>query len=214
MRRYVRNTLLIGLALLAGCSTSNTVLVSVPPRMDLGRYGTLGIVAFASDAERGASVRATRQFQEQIQAAQPGTPFIELGEREAVLASVGARELDVAALRKIGEKYGVRAIFVGELAYSEPRMDVKLMDVAKLEGGVRAEMRGDISSRLLDTATGASVWSSSAWARRQIGSLHVSAEQGVSGGMSQSNPRDEMVPTLVHHLTQDFRPTSVRQRVQ
>jgi hypothetical protein len=130
---------------------------------------------------------------------------------EAALAAVGARELDAAALRKIGEKYGVRAVFVGELAYSEPRVDVKIVDITRLQGGVRAEMRGDISSRLFDTATGASVWSSSAWARRQVGNLHVSADQGISGAVSQANPRDEMVPALVYHLTEDFRPTTARQ---
>jgi hypothetical protein len=105
----------------------------------------------------------------------------------------------------------VRAVFVGDILYSEPRMDIKVVDMTKLEGGVRAEVRGDISSRLFETASGASVWSSSAWARRQIGSLHLSADQGISGGVSKANPRDEMVPALVYHLTQDFRPTTVRQ---
>jgi hypothetical protein len=72
-------------------------------------------------------------------------------------------------------------------------------------------MRGDMSSRLFDTASGASVWSSSAWARRQLGSLRVSASEGVSGGMSNANSREEMVPALVYHLTEDFRPTTERQ---
>jgi hypothetical protein len=211
MARYAA-TALLGVALLWGCSHS--VLVRVPPRMELNGYGTLGIVDFTSNSERGTSARATRQFQEQIQGAQPGTPFLELGDRDSVLAAVGATQLDPAALRKIGEKYGVRAVFVGDLIYSDPRMDIKLPDVTRLEGGVRAEMRGDIASRLLETATGASVWSSSAWARRQIGSLHVSAERGLSGGMSQSNPREEMLPGLVYQLTGDFRPTSVRQQVR
>lgn len=209
MRKYAGIQLLLGLALLWGCS--HTILVAVPPRMDLQKYGALGIVEFASNGERGAGVRATRQFQQEVQAAQPGTPFLELGDRQAVLAALGARDLDMAALRRIGEKYGVRAVFVGEIVYSEPRMDVKLNDVMKLDGGVRAEVRGDISSRLLETASGANVWSSSAWARRQIGSVRVSVDQGVSGGVSNSNPRDEMVPALVRYLTQDFRPTSVRQ---
>ncbi len=211
MRKYPALQLLLGLVMLAGCAGNNTVLVSVPPRMDLRSYGPLGIVEFASNGGRGTAVRATRQFEEEVQAAQPGTPFLELGDRQTVLAAIGASELDAAALRKIGKKYGVRAVFVGELAYTEPRMDVQVVDITKLEGGVRAEMRGDISSRLFDAATGASVWSSSAWARRQIGSLRVSADQGVSGGMSQTNPRDEMVPALVYHLTQDFRSTTVRQ---
>lgn len=209
MRHYAGITMLALLTALAACS-SNTVLVSVPPRMDLTRYGALGIVEFAAD-EPGSAARATRQFQEQVQAAQPGTPFLELGDRRSVLAAVGAGELDAAALRKIGEKYGVRAVFVGELVYSEPRVDVKIVDITKLQGGVRAEMRGDISSRLFDTATGASVWSSSAWARRQVGGLRVSADQGISGGVSQANPRDEMMPALVYHLTQDFRPSTARQ---
>lgn len=207
MRKHA-GSMLLSLAML-GCST--TVLVPVPPRMDLASYGTLGIVEFASNSDRAVAAHATRKFQEQVQGAQPGTRFIELGSREAVLAAVGGKQLDVNAYRRIGEKYGVAAVFVGELAYSEPKADLQIVDLAKLEGGVRAEMRGDISSRLVETSTGASVWSNSAWMRKQVGSLRVSAENGVSADMSKSNPRDEMVPALVYRLTQDFRPTSVRQ---
>ena len=128
-----------------------------------------------------------------------------------MLGAIGARQLDVEALRKIGHKYGVAGVFIGEIAYSEPHTDLKLTDLQKLEGGVRTELRGDISTRLMETATGASVWSSSAWARRQLGSVNVSAEHGVSGAIGSSNPREEMVPALVYQLTHDFRPTSVRQ---
>jgi len=209
MRTYAPIKLLLLLALLSGCS--RTMLVPVPPRMDLRTYGTVGIVEFASNSERAINAHATRQFQEQVQAAQPGTRFIDLGDRQTLLAAIGGRQLDVDALKKIGEKYGVAAVFLGDIAYSEPRTDVKIADLQKLEGGVRAEVRGDISSRLMETTSGASVWSSSAWARRQLGSVSVSAEHGVSGSMSKSNPRDEMVPALVYQLTHDFRPTSVRQ---
>ena len=194
---------------LLGCSS--TVVVPVPPKVDLSNYGVLGIVDFASNSDRAIGAHATRRFQEQVQAAQPGTRFIELGSREALLAEIASKQLDVNALKRIGEKYGVAAVFVGDIVYSEPKADVRIVDLAKLEGGVRAEIRGDISSRLVETRSGASVWSNSAWMRKQIGSLRVSAESGVSGGMSQSNPRDEMVPALVYYLTQDFRPTSVRQ---
>ncbi len=212
MRRYAGITLLLSLALSWGCSS--TVLVPVPPRMDLKSYGTLGIVEFASNADAAINVHAARKFQEQIQAAQPGTPFLNLGTREAVLAAIGARQLDVDTLKRIGEKYGVDAVFVGDITYSEPTTDINVGDLTRLEGGVRTEVRGDISSSLMETRTGASVWSSSAWAKRQTGRLSVSAEQGVSGGMSNENPRYEMVSTLVYHLTQDFRPTSVRRRVK
>lgn len=209
MRRYAGFTLLLSLAMLWGCS--RTVLVPVPPRVDLSSYGTLGIVEFASNADRAVNVHATRKFQEQIQAAQPGTRFIELGNREALLAAMGGRQLDADALRKISERHGVAAIFLGDIAYSEPKTDIKLSDVTRLEGGARTEIRGDISSRLVEARTGASVWSSSAWARRQIGRVSVSAERGVRAEASQSNPREEMIPALVYQLTHDFRPSSVRQ---
>jgi hypothetical protein len=208
MRRYAGLALLLSLATLWGCAS--TVLVPVPPRMDLKTYGTVGIVEFASNSDRAVNVSATRQFQERVQAAQPGTRFIELGNREAVLAAVGGGQLDADALRKIGKKYGVGAIFLGDIAYSDPKTDVKITDLTKLEGGVRTEVKADISSRLLETTTGASVWSNSAWVKRQIGRVNV-ADQGLNVAVSKSNPREEMVPALVYQLTHDFRPSSVRQ---
>ena len=202
---------LLSLTALWGCS--HTVTVQVPPRVDLQSYGTLGLVDFASNSNGSINAQTTREFESHVHAAQPGTRIVELGSRDALLAAVGSRQLDAQALRRIGEKYGVDAIFVGSVSYSEPKTEVKVTDVARLEGGVRVELRGDINGKLIETRTGASVWSSSAWARRQLGSMSVSAEQGINGAMrSSSSPREEMVPSLVYHLTEDFRPTSVRQK--
>ena len=200
---------LLAIAMLCGCSS--TVLVTVPPRMDLKGYGTLGIIEFHSNSGSAIDAHATRRFQEQVQAAQPGTPFVELGSRDALLAAVGSGKLDADAYRKIGAKYGVAAVFVGEIAYSDAKTDIRVNDLARLDGAVRAEMRGDISSRLVDARSGASVWSSSAWAKRQIGRLNVSSEHGVSAAMTKSDPRAEMVPALVYQLTHDFRPGVARQ---
>ena len=209
MRNQRGLALLVSFVLLSACS--RTVLVPVPPRMDLARYGTLGIVEFASNASPAIDVRATRQFQERVHAAQPGTRFVELGSRQALLAAVGGRQLDPDTLRKIGQKYGVAAVFVGDIVYSEPKTGVRITDLAKLEGDVRTDVRGDISTRLVETSTGASAWSSSAWATRPVGRVSVSGSQGVSGGMRNDDPREAMLPAMLHHLTQDFRPSSVRQ---
>ena len=209
MRKSPLFAALLCLGFLWGCS--NTVLVSVPPRVDLASYPTLGLIEFASNADAAINAYATQQFEEQVQAAQPGTRFIGLGTREAVLAAIGAKQLDAEAYRRIGAKYGVAGVFAGSIAYSDPKTDIKLTDLTRLEGGVQSEVKADISARLVETKTGASVWSNSAWVRRQIGRLSVSAEYGVSGGLSKSDPQHEMVPGLVQHLTQDFRPGSVRQ---
>lgn len=198
-------------ATLVGCSHTRTVTVAVPPRVDLKPYGTVGIVEFTSNGDRATSTQATRQFQEQVQEAQPGTRFLELGAPGTVLAGVGASEFTADALRRIGEKYGVKAIVVGEVVYSEPRTDIKVADITRLEGGMRSELRADISARLLETASGASVWIRSAWTKRQLGTLTVSAQRGVSGSLAKADPREEMVTTLVYHLTHDFRPSTARQ---
>lgn len=208
MRTYAALAML--LSTLWGCS--NTVLVTVPPRMDLKPYGTIGIVEFTSNSDPAINQFATQRFQEHVQSAYPGTPILELGTREAVLEAAGATQLDAEAITTIGKKYGVSAVFLGNISYSEPNTDVRLIDITKLEGGVRTEIKGDISSKLLETKTGASVWSSSAWAKRQLGGVTVSGKNGVSASMRDSNPRKDMVPALLFHLTEDFRPTSVRQK--
>ena len=212
MRPYAVCVLLLSLAVQWGCS--KTVLVPVPPRMELKNYGTLGIVEFASNSDPAINSYATQQFQEQIQGASPGTPILELGSRQAVLQAVGATQLDAEAMTKIGKKYGVSAVFVGDIVYSEPKTDVRLTDITKLEGGVRTEVKGDLSAKLMETKSGASVWSSSAWAKRQIGAVSVSTRQGVSASLGDTNPRKEMVPALVFHVTEDFRPKMVRQPVK
>jgi hypothetical protein len=201
--------LLLSLGIFSGCTSS--VLVRVPPRMDMKAYETTGILDFASNADATINQYATQQFQQQLQAAQPGTRFIELGARESILAAVGAKQLDADAIRKIGQKYGVTAIFHGNITYSEPTTDIRVTDLSRLQGGVKAEIKGDIFGRLVETTTGASIWSSSAWAKRPLGGV-VSRDQGVSVALKNSNPRYEMVPTLVYHLTNDFRASTVRQK--
>ncbi len=200
--------ILLAFFLASGCSS--TVLVTVPPRVDLKGYGTLGVVDFTSNSSGTVGARATQQLQEQIQAAQPGTRFVDLGSREAVLAAVGRNQLDADAAKRIGKRYGVDAVFLGEIAYSDPKTDVRVNDLARLDAGLRTEVKGDISARLVETASGASVWSNSGWVRRQVGRVNVS-EQGISGSMTKSDPREEMVPALVYQLTHDFRPTAERQ---
>ena len=204
--------LLCTLIVLCGCA-SNTVLVSVPPRVQLQQYGILGLVEFDSSADPAINAQATREFEAHIHAAQPGTRIVELGSRESLLASVGGRQLDAATLRSIGDRYGVNAIFIGHLTYSQPKTDVKVTDLSRFEGAMRVEVRGDISVKLVEIATASGVWSSSAWARRTLGKLTVSAEHGVSGSTRNGDPRKEMIPTLVYHLTEDFRATTTRRPV-
>ena len=211
MRTKTAFALLLSLALLAGCSRS--VLVEVPPRVDLSSHGTLGVVRFASNGGPAVEARATRDFQARIHGAQPGTRLVELGSRESVLAAVGARDFDQAALGRIGEKYGVHAVFLGEVTYSDPKTRVKITDLTRMQGSASTMIRGDISSKLVETRSGASVWSSGAWATRQIGRVSVSPERGVRAEGDTEDPREAMLAAMLGHLTADFRPGTERRRV-
>ena len=211
--RWSRWFALFLLAVLWGCSSTRTVVVEVPPRLDLRGYGTLGVIEFASSHDAATGARATREFQAHIHAAQPGTRLLELGSREALLASAGVKQLDAEALRRIGAKAGVDAIFVGDLVYSDPKTQIRVGDLSRLDGGARTEVRGDLSVRLVETRSGASIWSSSSWARRETSNISVSLDQGVRGTVRDEDPRSEMVPALVRHATDDFRPTTQRQTV-
>ena len=91
------------------------------PRMDLRRYGTIGIVEFATNSDPSLNSYATLQFQESVKEANPGLPILELGNRATVLAAVGATQFNPETITRIGKKYGVRAVFLGEIAYSQPK---------------------------------------------------------------------------------------------
>ena len=124
MRGMRRLLVVMTLFFLWGCS--NTILVPVPPRMDLKKYDTIGLIHFTTNSDTTLTAFATQQFQEHIQGAFPGTPILDLGTKEAVLKAIGATQLDADAMTLIGKKYRVSAVFLGEIVYSDPKTDVTL----------------------------------------------------------------------------------------
>lgn len=206
MRLSTTFALLLSLATLWGCA-ARPFAGTMAPRVDLEGYATLGVVEFASNGNSGINARTTREFGSHIQSAQPRARLVDLGSREALLAAVGSEQLDAKALRKIGQKYGVDAIFVGELNYSEPKTDAAVGDGASQSG----ELRADIAYTLLETRSGDSVWSNSASAQRALGRMKALASHDSGGTVrTAANLREEMVPGLVYRLTADFRPQAVR----
>jgi hypothetical protein len=183
--------------------------------VDLRNYQAVGIIDFASNADAAINRYATQRFQSSVQSAQPGTRLIELGTADSVLAAIGARQLDADAIKKLGTRFGVAAVFEGNIKFSEPKVSVRgITDLALAQGGARAEMRGDMFVRLVETRTAAGVWSNSSWATKQLGGVHVSSDGGIAGTVRTSNPREEMVPDLVREVLTGLRESTVRRRVE
>lgn len=213
--KFLFSALLLSAAVLDGCGGgARYMTVQVPPEVNLLGYETIGVIEVGSNADGELNRYATDRFQSVIQSAQPGTRLIELGSMGSVLGAVGARELDADAVRRIGARYRVAAVFEGRITYSEPKVNLGgIADIMTAQGSASVQMRGEMFARLLETRTGASVWSNSSWATRQVGGVSISSDHTVAGSVRSSDPRHDMVGTLVHEVTTGLRPSTARQRV-
>jgi hypothetical protein len=107
------------LLLVAGCGGGTTVMI--PPQLALAPYQPVGLIAFTTENARGAlgSV-ATDRFRDEIFAAQSGVEILEMGNQDTLLAAAGRSRLDPEAVRAIGEREGVSALFAGHLGAQDP----------------------------------------------------------------------------------------------
>ena len=195
---------------LAACSSST--LVQVPPRVDLTKYGAIGMIEFGSGDSQNLGRQASREFLSALQAAQPGVAVLELGDEARVLQSLGADALDPETMRSIGDKYQVDAVIFGVLD-TKP-VKPKLSVGSAIESlSASAEIEANLNAKMFEAQTGATVWSSVARDRATVAEFSVSGE-GLSGfGASYPDEANERLVTgLVSLATSDFRPTYVRQK--
>jgi hypothetical protein len=167
----------------------------VPPRLDLARYQTLGIVEFGGGATTGLGTAASEEFVAAVHSAQPGTPVLDLG----ALAGAAHGKISPASVRELAEREHVDAIFLGEVSEGEgkPRL---AFDPAYGRASAAAERKAKLTVRLLDGVSGATVWS--ATSERTI---PVVAFDGTLRGLSslRTTPADEARAVLVHDLVND-----------
>jgi hypothetical protein len=206
LRTYSVTIVLVAGLLAFGCA--KRTLVQVPPRVDLHAFGTIGILEFASESKGSLAAVATQRFVETMQASQPGVRVLELGKVEGSVR--GSGPVDITAIQAIGEKYGVGAIVVGDLLVEDvrPKIDVYNMLTTM---SVSADVDAALTTRLLETATGATVWTRATRATRTV------AQVGVGRGQARFDARDpksaygELVDALVCNVADDFRVSYVRQ---
>ena len=196
---------LVCLALAGGCAKSKPrERVWFPPRMDLARWGTLGLLEFSSPTAAGFGPLASREFLVALHSAQPGTPVLELGDEQRVLAAVGGAALDADAIRAIGEKYRVDGLVVGRLEAQSVAPSFAFDSSARWVTA-SAALEGGLDARIFDTRSGATVWSALARASEPIAHVDISAS-GVAG--VGANPADDSKLRLIHSLveraTSDF----------
>jgi hypothetical protein len=200
-----------------GCASSTrTVRVAVPPRVDLARYPTVGLVTFASTADGQLDRLSTEKFMQAVQCAQPGTRIVELGTERDVLASVNRTGFDAAAVRAIKEKHGVDAIVIGRLDVKRARPDVNFSAGSLFKAmSVRQDVDASLTTRLMESASGATMWSRSGQVTANLANASFNSRgEGHLGTRDAEETYGAMVDRLVEQVTDDFREQYVTRRVR
>lgn len=212
--RLFLTCLLLGAPIFFIASCTKTVKVYQPPRVDLAQFGRLGLITFSDNAHPSVADYVTGQFQDRIHSAQALIPIVELGTKENVLKSIGSNQLDSAAMQKIGKKYNVSALFIGDLVYSDVKPNVNLQDLVNLKANVSETLNATLSVKLIETKGGATLWSDSTSWKRKLGGVSVSENSGISvGNRGYADAYRKLVPDMVYDITRNFRGLYVRKQV-
>ena len=186
-----------------GCS--HTEKVRIPPKVELKSYHTIGVIEFSTNAEQTLKPYVTQNFIQNLQSAQPGTRIIELGSEAQLLQSMNCKKLDLETIKLIGKKYNVDAVIFGHLEISELKPSVNVFTVSE-SLKAKAHIEALLSSRLLETDNGATLWTNATSGQTQVARINLS--KGGLIGFGVSDPQEKygkLVPQLVYANTTDFR---------
>jgi hypothetical protein len=199
---------------MGGCAS--TVVVKLPPAVDLGRFANIGIIEFSASSGENEDLGliTTQKFIRAVQEAQPGVAILELGTEAKVLRAVKAGQLDFETVKAIGKKYQVGALITGDLVVSpvKPKVDISL-EMGAITA--KAQVKAALSSKLLETGGGATIWTSSRSGTWTLAS--ASADLGGMAGIGVSDAEkkyQQMVTDLVIAVTRDFSPRFERREVE
>ncbi len=186
--------------------------VKVPPLIDLKKYETLGVIEFTCSNKGKLGKLVTEKFVEWIRKDQGMIRVVELGTQEDVLNKIGSKQLDKEAYIAVGQQNELNTIITGVLTISDIRPDIAITPgLSILHFG--AEVDASLAVQMVESSTGASIWSKSASATREVG--HVSIIGGDLFIFDADDPErayGKLVDVLVKSTSKDFRVTWERKK--
>jgi hypothetical protein len=204
--RTRNSAILVILLAAAGCARYTIV----PPAIDLGAAGTIGLVAFKVENAKGdMDAVATQYFLQEVMAAQR-VSVVELGPPEAVLADLGKAAFDREAVLAVGRRQGVEAIFLGEIQVTEVKPRIDLAAPLSKTLFARAAFDIKVTARLVSAADGATLWTSSIARQGTVGTVGMDGGVPVFSVRDKSAALDDLLREVMFRLTWDFRPTRRR----
>ena len=195
--------LAVVLAIFLGCSHTEKVLI--PPRVELKAYHNIGVIEFSTNAEDTLKPYITQNFIQNVQAAQPGTRILELGDQEQLLRSMGRSKLNPETIKSIGKMYHVDAVILGHLQVSEIKPKINVFADAKALNA-KAYIEAALRTRILETDSGATLWTRATTGKTQVARISLMEGGPISFGVSDPKEKyGKLVPELVYVNTTDFR---------
>jgi hypothetical protein len=186
-----------------GCA--HTVVVEVPPKINLQAYKTIGILEFSSDSRENLNQIATQKFMGFIQDAQPQVRFLELGPEDQLLRELGRNSLDTETIEAIGKKYGVSSIFTGSFEISNMIPNIRMgTDLSSIRAS--ANVKISMVSRHWDTANGATIWSKSRQGQWKVAGINSNAKDISFSMKTPESEYGRYLEDLAFALTDNFRP--------
>jgi hypothetical protein len=168
-----RSIAILSLLLVCGCASAPPVRrVWVGPSVDLKAYEIIGMVEFTSASKGKLAALTTRRFAEAARRDQGMVRMVDIGPKQAALASVGMNGWNPESCRAVGRKHGARTMFQGTLTISNVRPSVQISALFR-SGQVTAQVDATLEVEMIEVETGASIWSRSASATRTLGQVSV-----------------------------------------
>jgi hypothetical protein len=202
----------LGIAVaLASLTLACASKILVPPKVDLKAFEVIGVIEFDCPSGGELCPFATQRFIDVSREDQGMVRILNLGSQADVLASIGEDGLDQEAFQALGQKHSVSTIVTGKLVVSSAKPDVAI-DPAVGYAGVGAQVKGELSVQMIEVATGASVWSRSANASRQLGGGGVLQGEVVINIQDPDNAYSQLIDDLAYAVAQDFQATWERRK--
>lgn len=178
--------------------------VLVPPRLGLEPFPNVGLATFSIENAKGdLNEMATQQFLSEVFHAQPDVRVIELGPIERLIEEAGRDRLDREVLRRIAGEYDVPVIFTGHMKVSNVTPEASLYRFPSVSAVVSVQL----TVRLLETESGATLWSNSVRATEGVGELGVTGGEIIFSAQDPNEAYGHLVQHLVFEVTRDLRPT-------
>jgi len=183
--------------LFTGCAR-----VYVQPAIDLKPHEVIGIIEFKTDAKGDLGEFVTQKFVQSVTEDQDEIKIVELGTEKDVLEAVGMTHLGPDALEAIGDKYDLNTVFTGNLDVAEATPSCGFgPGYASFEAKVNARL----TARLVETATGGTIWSNSARDERTVAGIEKFGHDFAFNAEDPEKAYGDMARSLCRHITHDFR---------